>query len=262
LAINPLEIIVTFLTVERNNLAPVQGVNIKVWDLTQTNVLGSTVTDNVGQGKVILSTPDNYIFTFEKDGYVTQTIQGIVILGPREQAFPTVYMDTVESVAVDLVLTDAEKRLVSILRKHLKDDRPDLYKLDAREYRWSDEELLTYIYTSLADVNITPVKTNFTLEQSIVNNLGSLVVMGGMVFALLGASVLESWNTFSYSEGGLSLNIARGSLFNSAVGQLMARYIEIKNRTKKVFRPAPGAILPAPMPFRIRTFAPAQYRIR
>lgn len=94
-------------------------------------------------------------------------------------------------------------------------------------YIWEDEELLEYLKVSNDIINMYPPRTFYaTLDQLMNQNAGwrSLVLTGGMVYALQALSINWTAEEFSYSIGGVSLDLDKSSKYQSMADSMDTRF--------------------------------------
>ena len=149
--------------------------------------------------------------------------------------------------------------LVDTMRRSLKDDPPD-----PRVRRWTDDDLLLYLNQALSDVNVTPLQTTFTL-QTLPQNLFNLLVTGARIFALESQAGVEAAKEFNMGVGGISMNIDRSPKYQALAANEKQSYEKQRDKVKLNFlmsRVHGEGIISSPLAFKIRTFAPRQFRIR
>lgn len=164
-------------------------------------------------------------------------------------------------------LTEVEKRLVYRLRVLLKDVPQDqMLTLNTlveshRGQRWSDESLLVYLQTAMADLNSTAPLTYYNINNFPLS-WEACVVTGGMIFALIAESIFQNGETFSYADNGISLNINLAQGYQGVAQALLSGYQEQKKQIKLTIRPTAKALKDSPAPVRIRSYAPRQWVYR
>ena len=158
--------------------------------------------------------------------------------------------------------TEQEKELIHKLRAMLKDS-PDynvrtLNTLVERNLgeRWSDELLLIYIQIAMNDFNATGgAITYFTIDNYPIGITGT-ILMGAMIFALIGESVVQAGHSFSYSDNGISLAIDLSGKYMSIVGALKGAYDQAKVTAKQsITRPSAAALRSQTWPVRVRSYS-------
>lgn len=166
-------------------------------------------------------------------------------------------------------MTDYERELVHKLRTMLK-DQPDnvLRSLNTlvesqRGEKFLDQQLLVYLNWAVGDFNAQPLQTNYTLESIQGNSaLESCILTGGLYQALFAESILQSGESFSYSDNGLSVSIDLASKYSSLASQMAQSYSQMKSSLKMYIRPGAASIIGNPSQIRIRSYAPRQWTYR
>ena len=157
-------------------------------------------------------------------------------------------------------LTDKERDLVHKLRAMLKDVPDEQFRSlntlveKQRGQRWSDELLLIYLQIAMADINAEPPLTIYTLYDVPISWEGC-VLTGGFILALLGESVVQNGEAFSYSDNGISLNINQAAGYQSIAQSMQSAYQQQKQNIKKSLRPNAAVLKSNPVPVRIRSYA-------
>lgn len=94
-------------------------------------------------------------------------------------------------------------------------------------YCWEDAELLEFLKVSLDIVNMYPPRTFYqSIDMLIQQNAGwrSLVLTGGMVYALQALSINWIYDEFNYSIGGVSLDLEKSSKYQSMADTIDTRF--------------------------------------
>jgi hypothetical protein len=179
--------------------------------------------------------------------YVTYYITSIDVQG--NESLPSDFITN-----LSLKVNDFVERL----RKVLKDS-----PTDPRVRRWSDELILENLLRARDDINSTPLHTAFTLDNW-PDILNSLIVMGARIFCVQTQATEEAAKEFSMGVGGISMNLTRTGLYLNISSQEIQMYEKQRDKVKLnfVMGVAGEGILSASLPFRIRTYAPRQYRVR
>lgn len=152
----------------------------------------------------------------------------------------------------------AERYIVN-LRALLKDNPPD-----PRVRRWSDDDLWLAISMGLSRVNAIPMVTDFNLETA-PKDFFNYILVAARLAALRSQAALEAAKEFNLGAGGTTISINRTMLYNNMVqAEESAFATELKSiKLYCTMRFVHGeGILTSPLSFRIRTYAPRQYRIR
>jgi hypothetical protein len=95
---------------------------------------------------------------------------------------------------------------------------------------WEDAELHEFLRVSLDIVNMHPPRTFWaSLDALMSDNAGwrSLILTGGMVYALQALSINWTADEFSYSIGGVSLDIDKSSKYSSMADSIDSRFKEM-----------------------------------
>jgi len=149
--------------------------------------------------------------------------------------------------------------LIERLRRLLMD-----YPVDPRMIRWTDEDLIEYLNIAIGDINATPPQSCYTLA-SFPCGWDSLILTRAKFEAWLSRAGLEAAKEFGFSYGGVSLTIDRSGKYGSISQQAWASYNERLTKAKLgslMSSIAPMGIVSSDLPFKIRTYAPRQYRVR
>ena len=130
-------------------------------------------------------------------------------------------------------LTPCTAELVGRLRTLLRDNNPDRnyhFRPPAHEetvrqfnrvfgYIWEDNELAEYLETSLGMISLYPPFTPFQNIDTLCNQYPAwktLLLTGGMVYALQALQINWIADEFDYSIGGVSLSIDKSGKYESA----------------------------------------------
>lgn len=126
-----------------------------------------------------------------------------------------------------------ERELINALKIRLKDNRPELYRVDEQEEKWHDEELYSFLYYGLADFNgYPPFWTEYTFA-TLPLQLHGVVLMVSQIFAIIAEATLQAANDFSYNDNGLTVTLSRSGKYMSIAGQLWNMYSQMAFRTKR-----------------------------
>lgn len=127
----------------------------------------------------------------------------------------------------------SEQSLINALAIRLKDNRPELYRVDEQERKWHDEELYSFLYYGLLDINGTPPAwTNYTFLTLPVQMYG-LLLMGAQITALIAEATLQAANDFSYNDNGLTVTLSRSGKYMAIAAQLWAMYSKMVTQVKR-----------------------------
>jgi hypothetical protein len=154
-------------------------------------------------------------------GPVQQVLQEFVV-ADKSVVFPT-----------GPEFSEIERDCIRRLRILLRDNNPDRnyhFRPPAHEdtvrqfnrvfgYIWQDEELGEYINDSLNEIIAAPPRTPFANVDSMVSfrrEWTTLLLTGGMWFALHSLQLNWIADEFDYSIGGISLNLEKSSKYESA----------------------------------------------
>lgn len=99
-------------------------------------------------------------------------------------------------------------------------------------YIWEDAELLEYLKVSLDIVNMYPPRTFYaSIDQLMQQNAGwrTLVLTGGMVYALQALSINWTAEEFGYSIGGVSLDLDKSSKYSAMADSIDTRFKDMLN---------------------------------
>jgi len=150
--------------------------------------------------------------------------------------------------------------LIARLRESYLMDIP----ADPRMKRWTDEQLIEYINVGVDDVNTEPPTSRYTLE-TLPPGWRSLVLIRAKIEALSSRAGLEVAKEFQFAFGGVSVGIDRSQKYLAVSTAERTAYNERLHKAKLasvMFAVSPGGILTSDLPFKIRTYAPRQYRVR
>jgi hypothetical protein len=200
------------------------------------------------------------------DEVLAPTTEYYDVIGSGDLNYATYYVVAKDSLGQEGALTEGITNFtltvntyIDTLRRSLKDN-----PLDPRVRRWTDEDLLLYLTQALSDLNVTPVQTSFTLE-TLPKNMFNLLLTGARIAAHDSQSGLEIAKEFNMGVGGLSMTIDRSAKYVSLSTAERTAYDKQRDRVKlnMVMSMVHGeGILSSDLPFKIRTFAPRQYRVR
>lgn len=109
-------------------------------------------------------------------------------------------------------------------------------------YVWTDEEMIEYLDRGLDYINLWPPETNYRTIDDLVNGKPAwrqMVLMAAISHAARALSFSWTVDSFSYSIGGVSLDIDKSSMYQSlgadAESQL-DKMLEAKTHTVKIIR--------------------------
>jgi hypothetical protein len=104
---------------------------------------------------------------------------------------------------------------------------------------WEDEELLEFLRVSNDAINMYPPQTFYsTLDQLITNNRNwrTLLLTGGMVYAIQALTLNWILDEFDYTIGGVSLSIEKSSKYQSVMNDANTRFLEFMTNAKETVK--------------------------
>jgi len=107
---------------------------------------------------------------------------------------------------------------------------------------WEDEELLEYMEQAMFAINASPPETHFgSIDQMVAGKRDWIpwILTGAMVHACVALTLNWIADEFSYSVGGISLDIEKSSKYESMKNNAEGRFdkfMENKTRTVKIMR--------------------------
>lgn len=164
-------------------------------------------------------------------------------------------------------MTPVERELVHTLRVMLKDIPDDVYRSlntlveEQRGERWSDMQLLIYINQAMADINAEPAHSEYDLTN-FPPSWRACILNGGLIFALIAESILQTGEAFSYSDNGISLSINLAQGYQSMAQMLLTGYIQMRQTIKKAMRPQAAGLKSNANSVRLRSYAPRMWTYR
>jgi hypothetical protein len=123
---------------------------------------------------------------------------------------------------------------VNNLRTHLAMEASGSVSLYRLRRRFTDPELEVFLEGALSDWNMESPTTNHTFD-TFPSSHSSILMMGGMIWALLTMQVFEAGKHFSYSDGGITINRDRQPKFGSIEVHMAQRYGEHLRRMKYLY---------------------------
>ena len=97
-----------------------------------------------------------------------------------------------------------------------------------------DAELRTYIQNSIDQFNFfPPIVTSYNADTLPEQYFG-LIELGGVIWALIGLSILEAGKHFAYSDNGISITRDRSGKYSGIWTPLLTSYLSMLEKTKKV----------------------------
>lgn len=97
-----------------------------------------------------------------------------------------------------------------------------------------DAELRTYIQNSIDQFNFYPPKITSYTAVTLPEQYHAVIEMGGLIWALIGLTVLEAGKHFSYSDNGISITRDRSGKYQSIWTPLLTAYFQMLEKLKKV----------------------------
>jgi hypothetical protein len=126
-----------------------------------------------------------------------------------------------------------EMNLINALSIRLKDNRPELYRVDEQERKWHDEELYSFLYYSLLDINgFPPAWTNYSFID-MPPQLESLLLLGAQIMAIIAEATLQAANDFSYNDNGLTVTLSRSGKYMAIASMLYNWYAAALAKVKR-----------------------------
>ena len=155
------------------------------------------------------------------------------------------------------IYTCAEEDLIRRLRILLRDWNPDRhyhFRPPAHEttiqqfnqvfgYIWEDEELQEYLFRSLDMISASPPRTPFGSVDQLVQShpeWRTLLLNGAMMHALLALMINWISDEFSYSIGGVNLDIEKSSKYESAYQAMNDQFDKQLERAKSTVKTIRG----------------------
>jgi hypothetical protein len=106
-------------------------------------------------------------------------------------------------------------------------------------YIWEDVELLEYLRISNDSINLIPPKTFYnTLDELMTNQRAwrAPLLTGSIVYALQAVSLNWTADEFSYSIGGVSLDLEKSAKYQSMMNDAQTRFNEQADLAKQTVR--------------------------
>lgn len=126
-----------------------------------------------------------------------------------------------------------EQQLINALRIRLKDNDPARYRVDETEEKWHDEELYSFLFYALADVNGQPPFWTDYDFTTLPAQMHFIVLLAAQIFALIAEATLQAANDFSYNDNGLTVTLSRSGKYMAIAGQLWNMYSTMIFRIKR-----------------------------
>ena len=179
----------------------------------------------------------------------------------------SIILESINDSSDNQIYTPREKELLHSLRVMLKDTPTDtMHTLNTlveeqRGERWSDVQLMVYLNQAISDINAEPAHTLYELSN-FPESWKACVLNGSLIFSLIGESILQNGEQFSYSDNGISLNVNLAQGYQSMAQLLLGSYVEMKKNIKKAMRPHAAGIKSGGPAVKIRSYAPRQWTYR
>ena len=220
------------------------------------------------------SDPFDKYYIYKNDLKIADVDDAVLVYYDEDMAksvnYATYYVTTwkdalpspIESIPSDYLsnFSLAFEDLITRLRNSYLMDNPT----DSRMKRWTDEQLLEYLNIGLDDVNTEPPMTNYNYE-TIPQPWRSLILMRAKFEALTSRASIEVAKEFNFGFGGVSVTIDRSGKYLAVGQQEWNAYNDRLHKAKLAHVMSfvsPQVLLTSDLPFKIRTFAPRQYRVR
>jgi len=169
--------------------------------------------------------------------------------GPLQQALQEFEVADKQGTAVIPVLSSCQTDLVRRLRILVRDQDPDrnyhfrppTHEETIRQYSrvfgfvWEDDELVEYLESSKDMIALAPPLTPFGDLDSMCSQYSAwktLLITGGMFWALQALRINWIQEEFSYSIGGVSLDLDRSSKYESAASSMSEQFDKMLEKAK------------------------------
>ena len=127
-----------------------------------------------------------------------------------------------------------ERALIEALSIRLKDNRPELYRVDIQEAKWHMEELYSFLYYALLDVNGgPPFWTDYTFD-TLPSQLHGLLLLAAQITAIIAEATLQAANDFSYNDNGLTVTLSRSGKYMQIASMLWQQYSMMLAKVKRM----------------------------
>jgi len=97
-----------------------------------------------------------------------------------------------------------------------------------------DAELRTYVQNSIDQFNFFPPMVTSYSASTLPEQYFGLIELGGVIWGLIGLSILEAGKHFTYSDNGISIGRDRSGKYSGIWGPLLTAYLSMLEKTKKV----------------------------
>jgi len=179
----------------------------------------------------------------------------------------SIILESINDSKDNQVYSVREKELLHELRIMLKDTPEQINRTlntlieEDRGERWNDTALMVYLTQCLSDINCEPAQTFYEMENY-PPAWKSCIINGALVFALVAEGILQNGEQFSYSDGGISLNVNLSQGYTSIAQMMLNGYIEMRKNIKRAMRPHAAGLKSGSPAVKIRSYAPRQWTYR
>ena len=195
-----------------------------VWrDIWQGDINGTTSTQTLS------------FVVFDSNLYDVMSPDGYVHLGQD----PGFHYSQIAIMNINKLLKTLRARLNSSGKMKITNPDGSVDYVDCDIF--SVDTLITFLASSLSDINYVPHFTYFTFEDTgIIDLLHGLIVEGAVIYALGSQSLLERGNEFTIQDSGIGFNPpAMSELLNSQFGTLLTSHFEKIKLVKASMKPGP-----------------------
>ena len=170
-------------------------------------------------------------------GPIQQVVQEFTVIDKASLSTPSASMITGSALDPTFIQLDLMARLRILLRDNNPDRnyhfRPPTHEETVQQfsrvfgYIWEDVELQEYLFRSLDEIISTPPRTPFANIDQMVQSRPewrTLLLTGAMTHALRALQINWIADEFSYSIGGVSLDIDKSSKYESALNSTSEQF--------------------------------------
>ena len=130
------------------------------------------------------------------------------------------------------------KSLIDEFRLRMADDNPELNILNKKALKYTDDNIVKLVMSTLNDINGGFPSTNYSLSYVYNSIDNSLLLEGAMVFALLREGILQVNNQIDFNDSGLSIGMFnKTQIYQSWYGTLLQQYLQDKTEVKRAAIP-------------------------
>jgi hypothetical protein len=138
--------------------------------------------------------------------------------------------------------TDEEKEMLQTMIEHFRikmaDDDPGKNILLGKTNQYSDNKIISLLYTALSDINSGYPKTNYNIFEFTQLIDDDLIINGAIIFALMAEGILQLRNQVDYSDSGLTVAMFnKTGMYQGWVGFLLQTYLSDKKAVKSAVIP-------------------------